>query len=81
MFTSHDASLLNALNRDEVWFTEKGSDGATRLVALAEFSGERVRKSLNLERAYLQGRFGAIPEVDHVEIRKALGLVSRRRDG
>ena len=81
VFTSHDASLLNTLNRDEVWLTEKGSDGATRLVALAEFRGERVRKSLNLERAYLQGRFGAIPEVDQVEIRKALALVSRRRDG
>ena len=81
VFTSHDASLLNTLNRDEVWLTEKGSDGATRLVALAEFRGERVRKSLNLERAYLQGRFGAIPEVDQIEIRKALGLVARRRDG
>ena len=81
VFTSHDASLLNTLNRDEVWLTEKGSDGATRLVALAEFRGERVRKSLNLERAYLQGRFGAIPEIDQGEIRKALGLVFRRRDG
>ena len=81
VFTSHDASLLNTLNRDEVWFTEKGSDGATRLVSLAEFGGERVRKSLNLERAYLQGRFGAIPDVDQAEIRKALGLVSQRRDG
>ena len=81
VFTSHDASLLNALNRDEVWFTEKGPDGATRLVALAEFGGERVRKSLNLERAYLQGRFGAIPEIDQAEVRDALGLVSPRGDG
>ena len=81
VFTSHDASLLNVLNRDEVWFTEKGPDGASRLVALAEFGGERVRKSLNLERAYLQGRFGAIPEVDQVEIRRALGLTSQFPDG
>ena len=81
VFTSHDASLLNTLNRDEVWFTEKGADGTTHLVALAEFGGERVRKSLNLERAYLQGRFGAIPEIDQAEVRDALGLVSRRSDG
>ena len=81
VFTSHDASLLNTLNRDEVWLTEKESSGATRLVALAEFGGERVRKSLNLERAYLQGRFGAIPEVDQVEIRRVLGLVSQPSDG
>jgi AAA15 family ATPase/GTPase len=29
LFTTHDTSLLNHLNRDEVWLTEKGSDGAT----------------------------------------------------
>lgn len=81
VFTSHDTSLLNGLNRDEVWLTEKAPSATTRLVALAEFGGERVRKSLNLERAYLQGRFGAVPEVDQVAVRRALGLVSQPRDG
>ena len=37
VFTSHDTSLLDVLNRDEVWFTEKETDGSTRLKALAEF--------------------------------------------
>ncbi len=74
IFTTHDTSLLNVLNRDEVWLTEKGTAGASQLVALAEYRGERVRKSLNLERAYLQGRFGAIPEADQITIRNALGL-------
>ena len=81
VFTSHDTSLLNGLNRDEVWLTEKAPGATTRLVGLAEFGGARVRKSLNLERAYLQGRFGAIPEVDQVAVRRALGLVSQSRDG
>jgi uncharacterized protein len=75
IFTSHDTSLLNHLNRDEVWLTEKLDDGATRLGALAEFAGERVRKSQNLEKAYLHGRFGALPEVDRTEILRALGLI------
>jgi hypothetical protein len=74
IFTSHDTSLLNALNRDEVWFTEKAPGGATRLIALAEFGGDRVRRSLNLERAYLQGRFGAIPDVDQADLRNAIGV-------
>ena len=73
IFTTHDTSLLGALNRDEVWFTEKAPGGATRLIALAEFGGERVRRSLNLERAYLQGRFGAIPDVDQADLRNAIG--------
>ena len=74
IFTTHDTSLLNVLNRDEVWLMEKGSDGASSLVALAEYSTPRVRKSLNLERAYLQGRFGAVPEIDQLAIRRVLGL-------
>ncbi len=74
IFTSHDTSLLNHLNRDEVWLTEK-IDGVTRLGALAEFAGERVRRSQNLEKAYLAGRFGALPDVDRTELLRALGLI------
>lgn len=75
IFTSHDTSLLNHLNRDEVWLTEKRLDGSTRLGALAEFAGERVRRSQNLENAYLHGRFGALPQVDQTEFLRALGLI------
>lgn len=75
VFTSHDTSLLNHLNRDEVWLTEKRPDGSTRLGALADFAGERVRKSQNLESAYLHGRFGALPDVDQVDFLRALGLI------
>jgi uncharacterized protein len=75
VFASHDTSLLNHLNRDEVWLTEKQDDGSTRLGALAEFAGERVRKSQNLEKAYLHGRFGALPDVDRTEMLRALGLI------
>jgi hypothetical protein len=75
IFTTHDTSLLNHLNRDEVWLTEKGDNGATTLTALAEYGGDKVRRSLNLEKAYLQGRFGAVPELDQFALRRALGLV------
>jgi len=75
LFTSHDTSLLNHLNRDEVWLTEKDDRGVTRLGSLAEFAGERVRTSTNLERAYLSGKFGALPEVDQVGFLRALGLI------
>lgn len=75
IFTSHDTSLLNHLNRDEVWLTDKRPDGSTRLGSLSEFAGERVRKSKNLESAYLHGRFGALPQVDQTELLRALGLI------
>jgi predicted ATPase len=76
IFTTHDTSLLNYLNRDEVWLTEKRGNGATTLTALAEFGGDKVRRSLNLEKAYLQGRFGAVPELDQITLRRALGLAA-----
>lgn len=76
VFTTHDTSLLNYLNRDEVWLTEKTDGGATRLGALAEFAGERVRTSVNLEKAYLHGRFGALPDADRTELLRAMGLIA-----
>jgi AAA15 family ATPase/GTPase len=79
IFTTHDTSLLNHLNRDEVWLTEKGDNGATKLTALAEYGGDKVRRSLNLEKAYLQGRFGAVPELDQHVVRRALGVASDGR--
>ena len=75
VFASHDTSLLDHLNRDEVWLTEKDDHGATTLGALAEFAGERVRRSQNLEKAYLHGRFGALPDVDRTEMLRSLGLI------
>ncbi|GAA2684861.1 hypothetical protein LV78_006022 [Actinosynnema pretiosum] len=75
IFASHDTSLLNHLNRDEVWLTEKSKSGVTRLGPLAEFAGERVRKSQNLESGYLHGRFGALPDIDQTELLRVLGLI------
>lgn len=57
--TVHDTNLLVApmLRRDQVWFTEK-ENGATRTYPLTDI---RTRKGDNLERGYLQHRFGATP--------------------
>ncbi|WP_182873737.1 AAA family ATPase [Microbispora sp. H10670] len=72
IFASHDTTLLGTmlndglLGRDEVWFTEKDESGATSLYSLAEF---HPRKDENIERGYLQGRYGAVPYVSFEKIR------------
>lgn len=76
IFTTHDTTLLGDLNRDEVWLTEKGDDGATTVTALAEFGGDLVRRSLNLERAYLQGRFGGLPDLDESRLLDAFSTAA-----
>ena len=64
IFTTHDTSLLGNLlsepdlRRDQVWLTEKDKDGASVLYPLTDFI---PREPENLERGYLQGRYGAIP--------------------
>lgn len=64
VFTTHDAGLLGTmhgaapLRRDQVWFTEKDDAGATHLYPLLDHS---PRKSENMARGYLQGKYGAIP--------------------
>jgi predicted ATPase len=64
IFTTHDTNLLGTtlgeppLRRDQIWFTEKGKDGASRLYPLTDY---KPRKSENLERGYLQGRYGGVP--------------------
>ncbi|MBH0776820.1 AAA family ATPase [Nocardia bovistercoris] len=75
VFTSHDTNLLNHLNRDEVWLTQKESNGSTRFAALSDFAGERVRRSANLESGYLSGRFGALPDVSRLDVLQDLGLI------
>lgn len=61
VFTTHDTSLLNRelFRRDQLWFCERDGRLETRLFPLSDF---RPRRGVdNLERAYLTGRFGALP--------------------
>lgn len=61
IFSTHDTNLLNPelLRRDQIWFTEKDKDQATKLYSLLEFKG--VRSSEPFEKNYIQGKYGAIP--------------------
>lgn len=70
IFTTHDTNLLGtivgetALRRDQVWFVEKDKDGGSNLYPLTDY---KPRNSENLERGYLQGRYGAIPLLGNLD--------------
>ena len=66
IFATHDTNLLNIqyLRRDQIWFTEKDKSDSTDLYSLVEFrddAGNKVRNDRNIEKDYINGRFGAIP--------------------
>ena len=61
IFNTQDTNLLklNILRRDQIWFTEKDNNsGVSDLYPLSDFS---VRKSENIEKGYMLGRYGAVP--------------------
>jgi len=70
LFTTHDVSLLGdfggfgyMLDRDQIWFTEKSSEGVTEITPLTDF---HPRNTDNIEKAYIMGLFGAIPSLDQL---------------
>ncbi len=66
IFATHEVSLIDAparnavLRRDQIYLTEKDADGAAQLYSLAEFN---ERQNVNLRHRYLEGRYGAIPQL------------------
>jgi hypothetical protein len=47
--------------KDSVWFTEKEPDGNSSLFSLVDFKG--LNKLSSIHRAYMNGQFGAMPNV------------------
>lgn len=67
--STHDTTLLSTeyFRRDQIWFVERNNDRATRLFPLSDFS---PRNDEALERAYLRGRYGALPILDELALGK-----------
>lgn len=68
IFTTHATNLLNLdlLRRDQIWFTEKNPDnGVSDLYPLDSFS---VRKDENIQKGYINGRYGAIPFINDINL-------------
>lgn len=66
LFTTHDTFLLSAgmFRRDQIWFTQKDSFGATEAYSLVEY---KVRSNTLFERDYLLGKYGATPIIGEME--------------
>lgn len=61
VFTCHNTWCLDRkiLRRDQIWFITKEKDCASKIYALSDFKD--VRSDLDYNKAYLSGKFGAIP--------------------
>lgn len=72
IFATHDTTLLspeNKLRRDQINLVEKNSKGETELYSVSDIKG--IREG-NYEKWYLEGRFGAVPNIARETFRHEL---------
>lgn len=62
--TTHNTRLLDLkkIRKDQIYFVNKKTDGSSDLYSLYDYSD--FRDTMDLEKAYLQGRFDAVPIVN-----------------
>lgn len=68
IFSTHDTSLLdsNLLRKDQVYFADKrNEDGVSELYCISDFQTQTHEKML---KAYLAGKYGAIPDIEIPEV-------------
>lgn len=65
IITTHELKTLDfdLVRRDEIWFAEKSEEGSTKIFSLEEFK-DVARFDRKIDKAYLEGRFGAIANID-----------------
>ena len=71
IFSTHDTNLFSygKYRRDQIYFVEKDSYGASDLYSLVEYkeeNGKKIRNDRSFESDYIQGRYGAIPYIGNL---------------
>lgn len=62
IYTTHTTRLINQqelLRPDEIWLTEK-ENGNSKMYSINNF---KIHNTINLENGYLDGRYGAVPQI------------------
>ena len=61
LFSFHNTALMEILQPNQLWFTEKNDQGQTEIFSAADFTDIKDIQQRNLEELYRIGRFGAKP--------------------
>ncbi|EER69055.1 AAA family ATPase [Gemella haemolysans] len=78
IFTTHNLNILDLdLRVDQIYLTEKDFLGITELYSLFDFNGINgvARSDIKFIKRYLNGLFGALPNIDFEKIQELYGEV------
>lgn len=66
VFTSHNPALIDThkLRPEQIVFVNKQNDGNSEFVPLSDYEG--IAKNMDIQKAYLQGRFDAVPYIGNI---------------
>jgi len=70
IFTSHDVTLFDVLDNDQINILEKDKYGATEIYTISDIRG--LRSGIPIEKWYLSGKLGGIPNINLNQITKNL---------
>jgi AAA15 family ATPase/GTPase len=63
VFTCHDTTILETMERDQVWLLEKGKFGESNLFSILKY---KPREGENIRKGYLSGRYGGLPAIERL---------------
>lgn len=68
VFTSHNPMLINTslLRNEQIVFVNKDNTGNSEFIPLSDYEG--LRKNTDILKAYLQGRFDAVPYIGDIHL-------------
>jgi AAA15 family ATPase/GTPase len=61
LFTAHNPAILDELEKEQVFFSEKPAGKPTRIYGAADIKG--LRREPSLMKKYLSGELGAVPHI------------------
>ncbi len=64
IFTSHEASVMDMMDTDQILFVENHKHQGSKLIRLSDYDTKRITQ---IQKAYLNGRFGGVPHIKEIE--------------
>lgn len=69
ILTSHEISLMDHnMRNDQIYFMSKNKFSESEIISLFDYKTELKRNDAKYSKKYLQGRYGAVPNIDVDEI-------------